>query len=249
MKDPIETSLKVSIEGLETAFHGKLQPRQNTLIVGPPFSGKTTLGLQFIASGLKAGDKCVVITTNETAEGIKRRALEFGWDFEKHERTGDLKFIDCYSKIVGLSATSSHSVYFAGQDEKDLERLSIILSAIISDYWGSNANIRVFFDNLSSLFLYSDLLTVSRFLHVVLGRLKAVRATSMLALESGLHDEQTMTAIRSLCDGVVLLTNEGDTRFLHGTLGMGDFNKLPLRITPKGLETFEPAIARNSSEP
>lgn len=223
------------MEGLNEAFHGKLQPRQNALLVGPPFVGKTTLGLQFIVSGLKAGGKGIIISTTETAEGIRNRAHEFGWDISPYEKSGDLKFIDCYSRIIGLPLSNSDSTFIAGQDEKDLQRLSVVLSALAGDYWQSESKIRVLIDNLSSLFLYSDLLTVSRFLHATLGRLKAVGATSIIILESGVHDEKTMTAIRALCDGVILLSNDGETRYLNGTLGMGAFNKVPIRLTAKGL--------------
>jgi KaiC/GvpD/RAD55 family RecA-like ATPase len=228
-------SHNVHVDGLDEAFHGKLQPRQNALLVGPPLIGKTTLGLQFIVSGLRENETGIIISTSETADGIKRRALQFGWDLSPYEKAGELKFIDCYSKIIGLPSPNSDSTYVAGQDECDLQRLSVILSALVSDYWQSGSKIRVLMDNLSSLFLYSDLLTVSRFLHVMLGRLKSVGATSILIMESGVHDEKTMTTIRALCDGVILLSNDGETRYLNGTLGMGAFNKVPLRLTAKGL--------------
>ncbi len=236
---------KVTIDGLDEVLREKLQPRQNILLLGPPLSGKTTLAIQFLASGLKSGEGAIFVTTAETPEGIRARARTFGWDLQEHEELGELRYIDCYSKIVGLSPDSSRAVLRAGIDEEDFEKISLMISTIISDFWSEGRKVRLVFDNLSMLFYYSDLLAIARFLHTLLGRLKAVSATSILILESGIHDEQVTTVIRSLCEGVLQLSTDGEKGYIQGILGVGSFGRLPVEICNRGVRLARPLVNRS----
>ncbi len=227
----------IFVEGLSEALENRLQPGQNILLCGPPFAGKTTLGMQFIFSGLRVGEKGIIITTNDSAGAMRKKASRFGWDTRGYEKEGQLKFVDCYAKIAGLiqDEAKTESVFRAGQSSGELEKISIYIAATLSDFWRTGSQVRVIIDNISSLFLYSSFLEVMRFLHTVSGRLKAVEATSMLIVEAGMHDEQTMTAVRSICNGVMLLTNEKDRRYLQGFLETGILQRVPLELSKGGL--------------
>ena len=232
---------EVTIEGLDEALRKKLHQRQNILLIGTPFSGKTTLALQFLASGLRAGEGAIMVTTTDTPEGVRAKAMAFGWDLRKYEDRGQLHYVDCYSQVVGLSTDSSPVILRGGVDEKHFDRISIMISAVISDYWREGIRVRLVFDNLTTLFYYNDLSAVARFLHSLLGRLKAVDATSLLILESGIHDEQVTTVVRSFCDGALQLSGDGDGRYIQGILGAGPLGRLPIQISNSGLRVADPA--------
>jgi KaiC/GvpD/RAD55 family RecA-like ATPase len=231
----------VTIEGLDDALRQRLHQRQSILLIGAPSSGKTTLALQFLASGLRAGEGAIMVTTTDTVEGIRAKAEPFGWNLRKYEDRGQLHYIDCYSQVIGLSGDNSRAVLRGGVMEKHFDRISVMISAVISDYWREGMRVRLVFDNLTTLFYYNDLMAIARFLHSLLGRLKAVNATSLLILESGIHDEQVTTVVRSFCDGALQLSSNGEERYMQGIIGAGSLGRLPIQISSSGLRVARPA--------
>jgi KaiC/GvpD/RAD55 family RecA-like ATPase len=243
MPHECETStIHESIEGFDHVLRTRLGPGQNILLLGPPFSGKSTFAFQFLTTGLKRGKRAIVVTTTDTPDGIRARARAYGWNLKEYEDRGQLRYVDCYSQVVGLPPEDSRAVQGTGISEEHFQKISIMISAIISDYWREGCEIRLAFDNLSTLFYYNDLGSIARFLHQLLGRLKAVGATSMFILESGIHDEQVTTVIRSLCDGVLQLTTDGEKRYIQGILETGTLSRLPVEISRHGLEVSEPPL-------
>jgi len=236
---------QVPIEGFDEALREKLQPRQNILLLGSPFSGKTTLAIQFLASGLKSGERGIFVTTKDTPDGIRAKAEAFGWNLREYEGRGELRYIDCYSQVVGLPSEESPEVFRAGISEEHFERISLIISSIISDSWREGGKVRLAFDSLSTLFYYSDLISIARFLHILLGRLKAVNATSLFILESGMHDEQVITVMRSLCDGVLQLSSDGENRYIQGILSAGALSRLRVEMSKQGLRAAIPQTHRS----
>jgi len=53
-------------------------------LTGEPGTGKTIFSLHFTAQGLKEGDQCIYVTTEESRESIIRQATQFGWNFEEY---------------------------------------------------------------------------------------------------------------------------------------------------------------------
>jgi KaiC/GvpD/RAD55 family RecA-like ATPase len=240
------TSINETIDGFDRVLQKGLGPRQNILLLGPPFSGKSTLAFQFLTTGLKSGKRAIIVTTTDTPEGIRGKARAYGWNLKEYEDRGELRYIDCYSQIVGLPPENSAAVFRSGITEGHFEKISLIISAIISDYWTEGSEIRLVFDNLSTLFYYSDLVAIVRFLHILLGRLKAANVTSMLILESGIHDEQITTIMRSLCDSVLQLAADGNRHYIQGILGTSSLGRCPVEISDKGLKVADPPINRTA---
>jgi len=230
----------VTIEGFDDVLHERLQSRQNILLLGAPFSGKTTLAIQFLTTGLRCGEGAILVTTTDTPEGYRIKARAFGWDLKEYEDQGKLAYIDCYSPQVGISLDRSDAIFRTGLGEGSLEKISLIVSALISDFWRDGRKVRLVFDNLSTLLYYNDLMPIARFLHTLLGRLKAAGATSILILESGVHDERVTTVLRSLCDGVLQISGDGEKRYIQGILSAGSLGRLPIEISDCGLRLASP---------
>src|SRR5688500_2578704 len=69
---------KTGVPGLDDILHGGLIPHRLYLLDGDPGAGKTTLAIQFLLEGIKAGEKCLYITLSETAEELKAGAASHG---------------------------------------------------------------------------------------------------------------------------------------------------------------------------
>src|SRR4051794_2225620 len=68
------------IDGLDDVLHGGLICGRLYLLDGNPGAGKTTLALQFLLEGVRAGEKCLYVTLSETSEELTDGAKSHGWD-------------------------------------------------------------------------------------------------------------------------------------------------------------------------
>ena len=67
-----ETSdrLSLGVEGLDAMYGGGLLPGSSTLILGTPGSGKTIVGLHFLAAGVDRNERGMIATFHENAEEL-----------------------------------------------------------------------------------------------------------------------------------------------------------------------------------
>jgi circadian clock protein KaiC len=86
--------VKTGIFGLDEMLRGGFLPQSANLVEGAPGTGKSTLGVQFIYSGVvKYGEPGLILTFEEFPQQYYHDAASFGWDLPKLEREGLLKVI------------------------------------------------------------------------------------------------------------------------------------------------------------
>ncbi|HZD60135.1 MAG TPA: ATPase domain-containing protein [Anaerolineae bacterium] len=82
------------IPGLDELLNGGLYERSSTVIAGPPGTGKTTFGVQFIYNGaVRFNEPGIFITFEEFPEIIYRDAMNIGWDLKKYEAEDKIKVV------------------------------------------------------------------------------------------------------------------------------------------------------------
>jgi len=188
---------QITIDKLDNALGEKLQPKQNTLLLGPPLSGKSTLAIQFLASGLNAHEGAVLVTTTNSPNSITKKARALGWNLEGYEKHGDLRYVHYNHNGVLTHGTAV--------EPESLGSALMMLSATISRFRKQGRKVRFVFDNLTTLLDTNGLYKVALFLHELMGRLKAANATSIFILEDGDHDGEITRVLRSMSDGVLKL--------------------------------------------
>jgi len=67
------------VSGLDDVLQGGLSRGHVFLLEGEPGAGKTTIALQFLLEGAKAGEKCLYITLSETEAELRDGAASHGW--------------------------------------------------------------------------------------------------------------------------------------------------------------------------
>jgi circadian clock protein KaiC len=77
--------LRTGAPGIDEILSGGLRPRSATLVRGPPGSGKTILGLHFLASGVGSGDTGLYVNIGEPDDYIRKTARGFGLNIEPIE--------------------------------------------------------------------------------------------------------------------------------------------------------------------
>ena len=89
----LQEKVETGIEGLDEMFQGGIPGGSATLVAGGTGSGKTLLGLHFIAKGNDQGEPAVLATLQEIPEQLCRIASGFGWDLKEMEREGMLRLL------------------------------------------------------------------------------------------------------------------------------------------------------------
>lgn len=75
--------LSTGIPGLDERLGGGLRERSATLVLGPPGTGKTTLGLHFLAEGARAGEQGLYFGFFEPPQSLRARADALGLGFSE----------------------------------------------------------------------------------------------------------------------------------------------------------------------
>lgn len=88
------------IPGLDEMIGGGFLKGDTVVLAGPPGTGKTTFGLQFLINGIQKGENGLFITIEETPAKIAEDALNFGWDLKKLEAQGRLKIFQLQSDML-----------------------------------------------------------------------------------------------------------------------------------------------------
>jgi circadian clock protein KaiC len=73
---------KTGIWGLDNILSGGLSRQHVFLLEGAPGTGKTTIALQFLMEGARAGEKCLYITLSETEAELRGGAASHGWSLD-----------------------------------------------------------------------------------------------------------------------------------------------------------------------
>jgi KaiC/GvpD/RAD55 family RecA-like ATPase len=81
------------IDGLDGLLQGGFPKGSVILIAGTPGTGKTIVCFQYINAGIKNGEKCLFLTSDERIHNLLGQAKKFGFDFEDTMKTGQLKFM------------------------------------------------------------------------------------------------------------------------------------------------------------
>src|SRR5467141_3071973 len=77
--EQITEKAKTGIWGLDNILSGGFSRGHVFLVEGAPGTGKTTIALQFLMAGARAGEKCLYITLSETERELRDGAASHGW--------------------------------------------------------------------------------------------------------------------------------------------------------------------------
>jgi circadian clock protein KaiC len=93
--------LSTGIAKFDELLDGGIPEGDSLLLAGPSGSGKSVLGTQFIAEGIKQGEPGIVAIFEEQPDQYVRRAATFGFDFVTPQKNGKLEIT--YLRPLDLS--------------------------------------------------------------------------------------------------------------------------------------------------
>ena len=184
----------------------EVPPGTNVLVSGPPLSGKRSLCLDILASGVENDEGAIIVTTKDGADRVLG-------DFETRTPYEDrpVAVVDCVTRQQGVSDVRDDDRIKYTSSPVDMTGIGIKLSEFLQGFYqnrGIERN-RVMLHSLSTLLMYADLQTVFRFLHVFTGRVQSVDGLGVFAIDDSAHDDQTMNTLKQLFDGIVTTQEDG----------------------------------------
>ncbi|MCW3984270.1 MAG: hypothetical protein NWE96_09800 [Candidatus Bathyarchaeota archaeon] len=203
------------IHALDVALNGGFARPSNLLVMGDPWSSKKELGMTLLSAGLHNNEAAIYISATSTAEEIREQWLTCGLT-SALEQEGRVKFVDCYSRMIGAKSSDTSSIKRV-PSIIDYTKLAVAVNEWCSSFYLKNTAVRVLFDSLSTLLLYSSLQTVMRFLHIFLGQLRRQNVLGFLLVEEGAHDLLTLNQLKSFSNGAIVL--EANTLRCEGFYG------------------------------
>jgi circadian clock protein KaiC len=155
---------KTGIHGLDAILLGGI-PRGNVIILtGPPGTGKTTLGIEFVYRGVREfGEPGIIVTFEVSAEKLIRDSAQFGWDLPALQEQGRLKIISTTRRVF---------------QEEVLEPDSLLLTEVTQ--MGAR---RIFIDGLGGLVRNGNGDARDLF-HILVEALHRERVTAVFALDA-----------------------------------------------------------------
>ena len=180
------------IAGLNDVLRGGFSPNCVYLISGSPGAGKTTLALQFLMEGARAGESCLYITLSETRREIETVARSHGWDLS------DIKIFELVAHANTLTSDGQLTVFNPSEIE-----LGETTQAMIRQVEEHRPN-RVVLDSLSELRLVAQSPLRYRRQILALKQYFAGRDCTVLMLDDcsgNAADDQ----LESIAHGVVVL--------------------------------------------
>jgi KaiC/GvpD/RAD55 family RecA-like ATPase len=100
----IREKVKTGIAGLDDMLEGGLIPGRPYVVSGASGTGKTTLAMQFLREGAKAGEDVMYVALDEPPNEVKSNLSAFGWDLER------IRVFDATCDIMGIDKTPVRDV-------------------------------------------------------------------------------------------------------------------------------------------
>ena len=184
--------LDTGVAGLNSILRGGLPSGQMYLLEGDPGTGKTTLAMQYIMAGERAGERGLYITLSEPISELQSSARSHGWD------TGQLPIAEFTPDEASLSPEQQYTVFHPSELElaHTIQRLTAEIARVNPD--------RLVIDSLSELrLLASDQMRYRRQL-LALKHFFVGRSTTVLLLDDRTAQEHDLQ-LQSIAHGVIRL--------------------------------------------
>ncbi len=197
---------ETGIAKLDEILDGGIPAGGTVLVIGEPGTGKTTFCNQFMNAGLEQDEGGIYITLDHPPDEVVDAAEQFGWQLDDSD---SFLLIDVYSWRLGEDLSGKYTV----QGPSDLNKLNMALSDALNEV--GDGTKRLVVDSASTLIFYTDPGLAVKFLQVVSAKSKASDGALLITAEESVHDQQVVSTLNYVADGVITLKQEDDSRYFR----------------------------------
>lgn len=195
--------VKTGIPGFDSILSTGLKKNSSIVVSGPPGSGKTTFGLQFIYHGAKEFDEPgVYISLSQSIDEIKNDCRTLGWDIDNLIEKGKILMIDLRPFKIKEEVIGRDDSLYRGEQIPFEHLTKFILNSIKK----IKAK-RVVIDSISILGMqYSDKFYMNQGLQGMIQSLENFGVTSILISEFLENNQAPLEWV--VTSGIIQLDNQ-----------------------------------------
>ncbi|NHN58247.1 MULTISPECIES: hypothetical protein [Halorussus] len=181
-----------------------VDPGTTLLVAGPTMSGARRLALRLVTDGNDRGEGMILLTTNKGSETLLGECDDLCTGLAN----APFGVVDCVSKQQGNPVPSDRVETVSSPG--DLTGVGIEFSG-----WcrrlreAGTERVRTGLYSLSTLLMYTDFQTVSRFVHTLGGRISATDGLGVFLIDPATQDDRVVSTMTQFCDARVDV-REGD---------------------------------------
>ncbi len=242
--DSTYSKIKTGIPGLDSVISGGFKTGRAVSVSGPPGSGKTTFGLQYLYSGAKDFDEPgVYVTLSQSIEEIKNDCKSYGWDFEDLISKDKILMIDARPFKIQDELIGKDDSLYRGE-QLPFEHLTKLLLSSIKRVEAK----RVVIDSVTILAMqYSDKFYMRQGLQGMIQALENFGVTSLILSEYSESDEIPVEWL--VTSGIIQLRNTRKEDTMERTIQVTKMRGIkhseqihPITLDSDGIHLLHPRL-------
>jgi circadian clock protein KaiC len=112
------------VDGLDNLLRGGFPRGSVTLVSGTPGTGKTIVCFQYIEAGIRNGEKCLYLTSDEPVKNLLCDANKLGFEFQSAIDNGQLNFMYLDLERHSVHKELEEEIRTGGYDRVILDSIS-----------------------------------------------------------------------------------------------------------------------------
>src|SRR5213596_1432951 len=228
--------VKTGTPRLDDLLYGGIPFNSNVLFVGPAFVGKEVALLNFIAEGLKKGIPVIIITTTKLPIDVAKDIAPILPTFVEYDQLGLVRWIDCTSPMASGKPVKEKNVWRVN-GPTDFDNIYQVVNQLDEEFKKKYPYFRLAYLTLSSSITQADERDAMNFFQRLVNRLRQTKAVSAIALERGMHNDQTLEAMEHMVDGAIHFKSDKQKTQLQ-VVGLGEVQThdwVPYKFTNKAI--------------
>jgi len=197
---------------LDELLGGGIPSSNQVLLLGAPYTGRTTLQAVFVSQALKSGMPCIVVTYNRSAGDVRKSIHAINKKLQGYEKKGYIRYVDVYSLGAGLKGKNPNAKYLKVDHLKD--QLTTI-STMQKGYHSHKKPSCMVVDSVSGLISKTGASKAVKFLDMVNARSKAYKTTSLFTMTEGVHGQGEVSQLENLMDFTMDFKTEKNGNYLR----------------------------------
>jgi len=206
--------VRTGVRRLDDLLFGGIPIGSQLLVNGPAHTGKDVVARAFMTEGLRNGAGAIWVLTDKTYQTVREEATGFLPNYLELEQKGLVKYIDLYSRSLGLTEGERNAVLFSMTDKGAMEGLTAKVNEFALEFRQKGIPYRLVFESVSTITAYLDTAATFRFLQPFVGRRKVDGAAGYYLIETGMHSEADIRTLEHMMDGSINLKIDQLKNFL-----------------------------------
>ncbi len=205
---------RTGVRRLDDLLFGGIPLGSQLLVNGPAHTGKEVLARAFATEGLRNGGGVVWVLTDKTYQTVREESTDFLPNYLEIEQKGLVKYLDLYSRSLGLTEGERNAVLLSFTDKGIIDTLTAKVNEFALEFRQKGIPYRLIFESVSTLTAYLDTAATFRFLQPFVGRRKVDGAAGYYLIETGMHSEADLRTLEHMMDGSINLKIDQLKNFL-----------------------------------